>query len=68
MPDATHSVPSEFLRLPLVLQRTGLCRSTIYRLVSEQKFPPPVRLAGRAVAWRSIDLEAWSATRPRALG
>lgn len=38
----------EFLRTPSVLKRTGLARSTIYRLMSENKFPAPVRLADRA--------------------
>ena len=54
----------EFLRMPSVLTRTGLGRSTIYRLVSENKFPAPVKLAGRAVGWRRADLDRWSATRP----
>jgi len=46
--------------------RTGLGRSTIYRLMSERKFPAPVKLAGRAVGRRSIDLDRWSATVPMA--
>lgn len=37
---------------------------TIYRLMAEDKFPSPVRLAKRAVAWRRIDLKQWSAGRP----
>ncbi|MEP7058928.1 MAG: AlpA family phage regulatory protein [Caldimonas sp.] len=56
----------EFLRLPLVIRRTGLGRSTIYRMVAAQTFPPPVRLAGRAVGWRRTDLDRWSADRPPA--
>ena len=47
-----------------VVHMTGLGRSTIYRLMAEHKFPSPVRLAKRAVAWRRIDLEHWSAGRP----
>ena len=31
---------AEFLRLPSVVRRTGLARSTIYRLMAERKFPP----------------------------
>lgn len=52
---------AEFLRMPSVLRRTGLGRSTIYRLMSQHKFPPPVRLSGRAIAWRRDDLDRWSA-------
>jgi len=56
--------PSVFLRMPAVVHMTGLGRSTIYRLVAEENFPPPVRLAKRAVAWRRVDVETWSAGRP----
>jgi prophage regulatory protein len=58
-------VPAVFVRMPTVVRMTGLGRSTIYRLMAEDKFPSPVRLAKRAVAWRRIDLEQWSAGRPR---
>lgn len=52
---------SDVLRLPQVVQRTGLGRSTIYRLMACRRFPLPVRLADRAVGWRQSDLDAWSA-------
>ncbi|MCV0437566.1 MULTISPECIES: AlpA family phage regulatory protein [unclassified Hydrogenophaga] len=47
-----------------VMKITGLGRSTIYRLMASHEFPNPVRLAPRAVAWRSADIESWSKTRP----
>jgi len=62
--EANDPESREFLRLPLVLRRTGLGRSTIYRLVTERKFPAPVKLAGRADGWRATDLDRWSADRP----
>jgi prophage regulatory protein len=52
------------LRIASVIQVTGLARSTIYKLIAADKFPSPVRLVGRAVAWRRADLEQWSAARP----
>jgi len=55
---------SPFLRMPAVIHMTGLGRSTIYRLVAQDKFPSPVRLASRAIAWRRADLERWSEGRP----
>lgn len=60
------SVPeaSPFLRIWAVTCMTGLGRSTIYRLVAQDKFPSPVRLANRAIAWRRTDLERWSEARP----
>jgi prophage regulatory protein len=53
-----------FLRLPAVMKLTGLGRSTIYRLVADRRFPGPVRIASRAVAWRRSDLDRWSRSCP----
>jgi prophage regulatory protein len=64
-PSASDLIPV-FLRLPSVIRVTGLGRSTIYRLMAEQKFPCPVRLGPRAVAWRRSEIEAWSDARPLA--
>jgi prophage regulatory protein len=52
-----------FVRMSMVIRMTGLGRSTIYRLIAEDKFPCQVRLAKRAVAWRRADLELWSQER-----
>jgi prophage regulatory protein len=64
-PPAGDVQPAVFVRMAGVVRMTGLGRSTIYRLMAEDKFPSPVRLAERAVAWRRIDLEQWSAGRPK---
>ncbi len=56
--------PSLFLRLPAVMKLTGLGRSTIYRMVADKRFPCPVQIASRAVAWRRTDLDRWSESRP----
>lgn len=64
--DAQDQTSSVFLRMPSVMQMTGLGRSTIYRLMAQQQFPCPVRLGVRAVAWRRSELNEWSQTRPPA--
>ena len=46
----------------------GLTRSTIYRLMRDDKFPLPKRLGPRAVRWPSSEIETWLAARPRAIG
>ena len=51
------------LRLKRVLGRTGLGRSTLYKLISEDAFPSPVQLAKRAVAWRREDVDRWASER-----
>lgn len=64
LPPRNDPVTPVFLRMPTVMRMTGLGRSTIYRLIAEQKFPIPVRLGRRAVAWRRVDLDRWSEARP----
>lgn len=64
IPPVAEVHPAVFVRMSGVVRITGLGRSTIYRLIAEQKFPLPVRLAKRAVAWRRVDLDQWSAGRP----
>lgn len=63
-PPVADAQPAVFVRMAAVVRMTGLGRSTIYRLMAERQFPSPVRLAKRAIAWRRIDLEQWSAGRP----
>ncbi|MES2488622.1 MAG: AlpA family transcriptional regulator [Pseudomonadota bacterium] len=47
------------LRLPAVKAATGLCRSTIYKRISQGTFPAPVSLGGSSVGWAASDIEAW---------
>jgi prophage regulatory protein len=57
-------LPDRLLRLPEVKTRTGLGRSSIYRLVATGAFPRPRKLAERAVAWRASEIETWIESRP----
>ena len=65
-PEGPALSPAQLIRLPVVMRFTGLGRSTIYRLIAEDRFPKPVQLSTRAVAWRFADLQSWSAARPTA--
>ena len=47
------------MRLTEVTYSTGLCRSAIYQLISEDKFPRSVPLGGRSVGWISTEIEGW---------
>lgn len=47
------------IRLPAVVERTGLKKSTLYGLMRAGKMPPNVRLSARAVAWREDDIDRW---------
>jgi len=55
--------PTRFLRLPEVMARTGLSRSTIYVRLAAGCFPRPVALGGRAVGWIEAEIEEWVAER-----
>jgi prophage regulatory protein len=63
-----NSLPDDdsFLRLPEVIDRTGLSESTIYRLVREGDFPSPRKLGANAVGWKVSDYKEWSQSRPDA--
>ena len=52
-----------FLRLPEVLARTGLSRSTIYVRLEQGRFPRPVSLGGRAVGWIEAEVDDWTRER-----
>ena len=51
------------LRLPQVLDRTGLSRSSIYAKVSAGDFPEPISLGARAVGWIEDEVLSWLTER-----
>lgn len=53
------------LRLPLVESTCGLKKSSIYARIKEGKFPAPVQLGPKSVAWRSDEISQWVDSRPR---
>lgn len=57
---------SRLLRRRQVQDLTGLSRSTLYMMIADHRFPPPVKLSKRAVAWHATEVEAWIASRPSA--
>lgn len=52
-----------FLRLKDVTAITGLARSTIYKLIANNQFPPQTRLAARSVAWLDSEILDWVQSR-----
>lgn len=48
------------LRRKQVEERTGLSCSTLYKLISEGKFPKPIQLSGaQAVGWIESEVDAF---------
>ncbi|MDR3798419.1 MAG: AlpA family phage regulatory protein [Terracidiphilus sp.] len=60
--------PQRFLRLDDVRVRIPYSRSTIYQLVAQGKFPKPINLGDRAVAWIEADIDKWMADRIASVG
>ena len=52
---------TKILRLPEVIRRTGLSRSSIYLRGSKGTMPKHISLGGRAVGWIESDVEKWLA-------
>ena len=61
----TTNVPTSrrILRLPRVLDKTGLGRDSIYRLAREGRFPKPIKLSTQASGWFEDEVDAFLATR-----
>jgi prophage regulatory protein len=53
----------QILRLPQVCKVTGLCRSMIYQLEANRRFPHRVRIGLRAVGWVDSEVQCWLASR-----
>ena len=48
-----------FLRINVVLARTGLSRSTLYRKIESGSFPRQIKISDRCCAWRQSEVENW---------
>ena len=49
----------QVIRLPTVILKTGLRRSSIYKKMSEGAFPKPIQLGTRSVGWLIEEVDAW---------
>jgi prophage regulatory protein len=60
---ASTSVPLRLLRFGEVRQRTGLSRSTIWRMERSGSFPRRIQVSVNVVAWREDEVAAWIASK-----
>jgi prophage regulatory protein len=54
------------LRLPEVMTRVGLSRSTIYLRMNQGTFPKAISLGARACGWVESEIDAWLKFRMQA--
>lgn len=57
------SIGRTLLRRRAVQERTGLARSTLYQLIARGRFPKPIQITDKAVAWPSDAVDQWIAER-----
>ncbi|CTV82477.1 TPA: AlpA family transcriptional regulator [Escherichia coli] len=50
---------NNLLRLSDVMRRTGYGRAWIYRLISLGRFPKPVKIGSRSVAFIESEVDEW---------
>jgi prophage regulatory protein len=55
--------PIRMLRLPDVMQKTGLSRSQIYRLIALGSFPTQIQLGDRSAGWIESEIDGWLGER-----
>ncbi|MEH8905589.1 AlpA family transcriptional regulator, partial [Klebsiella pneumoniae] len=48
-----------FIRLSEVLRRTGYSKAWIYRLLKENRFPRPVKIGSRSIAFVENEIDEW---------
>ncbi|AOH85758.1 hypothetical protein AWL63_19205 [Sphingomonas panacis] len=63
-PSQSRPQTGRFLRMPDVVEATGLSSATINRLHRRNEFPAKRQLSERCVGWWEQDIAAWKASRP----
>ena len=57
---------TKLLRFKKLRERVPLGRTTIWRMVKDERFPAPVRIGKNGIAWRSDEIQKWIENRERA--
>jgi prophage regulatory protein len=63
MSNLSNNSNSERIRLPEVIKRTGLSRSTIYRRAGDNTFPKHIILGANASGWLESEISEWIANQ-----
>ena len=50
---------TKLIRLEEVSNLTGLKKSALYRRISENTFPSPIKLGGKASRWSLVEIQQW---------
>lgn len=66
----TQSTPERLIKLPEVLARVSLSKSSVYEMLGRNPpaFPRPLKLSRRAVCWSDSSITKWIEERIAAGG
>jgi prophage regulatory protein len=54
-----HNNQMQFLRLPQVMQRVGLSKPQLYKLITQNEFPSQIKICRRISVWLESDVVEW---------
>lgn len=57
------STPRTALRIKSVIERTGVSKTHLYRLIRDEKFPRPVKLSERVSVWDAALVDRWLSSK-----
>ena len=55
----TVTPTKQLIKISEIIHRTAKSRSSIYKAINDGKFPKVYKNGDRAVAWLTIDIDAW---------
>lgn len=58
-PKHGNSTPIRLIKMPEVMHRTANGKAWIYRLIAQGRFPKPVKIGSRSVAFVESEIDAW---------
>ncbi|KAF1717913.1 transcriptional regulator [Pseudoxanthomonas yeongjuensis] len=58
-PTDALATPNRLIRLPEVIARCGVGRTTIYEMINRVEFPAPVKIGPRSSAWPQNEVDRW---------
>ncbi|WP_027711505.1 helix-turn-helix transcriptional regulator [Dickeya chrysanthemi] len=50
---------NNLIRLPEVQRRTGYSKAWLYRLINQDRFPQPVKIGSRSIAFVESEIDDW---------
>lgn len=53
----------KLLRLPQVLERVAFKKSKLWKMVSEETFPQPIKISHKVTVWIESEIDQWVTDR-----